>query len=281
MIKTIHETILLLAALVVSAMIFVAAPATAQSAVEKGITYGELDRQKYDLYFPANITNETPVLFFLYGGSWESGNRGTYSFIGKAFAREGYIVAIPDYRLYPNVKFPAFVRDAAQAFSKIRARFPLRKIFVAGHSAGAHIGSLLTLDQKYLARHTLLPCADIAGFIGLAGPYEVPVINPRVGQIFPEETRAQSYPGNYARAKSPPVLLLHGAGDAIVLTRTSEELAKRLQANGNKAKAKIYNGVGHMNIVLSLSTFMGRVSQTKRDMLDFMERQQSVTFACN
>jgi len=281
MFKKINYVILLLAVTMLASTGLVTESATAQQTAKKGITYGALNRQKYDLYFPPNITDETPVLFFLYGGSWESGNRRTYAFIGKSFAEKGYIVAIPDYRIYPRVKFPAFVEDAALAFSKVRARFPLRKIFVAGHSAGAHIGALLTLDKKYLARHTLLPCSDIAGFIGLAGPYEVPVINPRVGQIFPEETRSQSYPGNYTRAKSPPVLLLHGAGDAIVRTKTSTELAKKLRANGNKASAKIYNGVGHMNIVTSLAPMLSRFSPTKKDMLDFMRRQQSLVFACN
>lgn len=269
-----------LAASLVLALVSIVLPTSASAQITRDIAYGSLDRQKYDLYLPPKVDNDTPVLFFIYGGSWESGRKSSYSFVGKTFSKEGFITVVPDYRLFPQVSFPAFVNDAALAFAKVRQKYPNRKIFVSGHSAGAQIGALLTLDGKYLARQNLLACRDIAGFIGLAGPYDFEVTEEKFKQIFPENIRPQSQAVNFASGKAAPSLLLHGKTDVTVHAEDSKILGRKLNAAGNLSEVKLYNGVGHINIVAALSPLLGIVSPTKRDMVSFMKKKAKLAPAC-
>src|ERR1043166_3822029 len=87
--------------------------------VDVGIAYGTLARQRLDVYTPdaAAFPGPRPVVFFLYGGGWQSGERGHYKFVGEAFTSRGFVVVVPDYRVYPEVRYPAFVQDAAKAFA--------------------------------------------------------------------------------------------------------------------------------------------------------------------
>lgn len=247
---------------------------------EENVPYGSLERQKYDQYAPEKISPETPILLFVYGGSWDSGEKSKYAFVGKTFAKEGFITIIPDYRLFPQVIFPAFVEDVALSFAKIKEKFPNSKIFIAGHSAGAQIGSLLTLDHRYLKKHSLSACREIAGFIGLAGPYDFEITEDKFKRIFPAETRSRTQAVNYASAKSSPILLLHGAIDTTVHAEDSKILKNKLVANGNIADMKIYPAVGHINIVAALAPLLGILAPTKGDMVDFMTIRSKTTHSC-
>jgi acetyl esterase/lipase len=252
----------------------------AAPANEENISYGTLERQKYDQYIPNKISPETPILLFIYGGSWDSGDKSKYAFVGKTFAKEGFITIIPDYRLFPQVTFPAFIDDIALSFAKVRQKFPKRKIFIAGHSAGAQIGSLLTLDHSYLKKHSLSACREIAGFIGLAGPYDFEITEDKFKQIFPAESRSQTQAVNFASSKSSPSLLLHGAVDTTVHAEDSKILKNKLEANGNAAEMKIYPAVGHINIVAALAPLLGILAPTKGDMVEFMTTRSKTTHSC-
>src|SRR5450830_980541 len=125
--------------------------------LEQGITYGALPRQKLDVYIPKNkAVTAKPVVVFFYGGSWDSGDRADYKFVAEALTSKGFVVVIPDYRVYPEVLFPDFLFDAAKAAKWVKDNAEKyggdhSKVFLAGHSAGAHIAAMLTLDQQYLA----------------------------------------------------------------------------------------------------------------------------------
>ena len=252
----------------------------AKPVTEKNISYGNLERQKYDQYVPQDINPNTPILFFIYGGSWDSGDKSKYAFVGKTFSKEGFITIIPDYRLFPEVTFPAFIGDTALAFAKVRAKYPSRKIFVSGHSAGAQIGALMTLDKKYLGQHSLSPCSSIAGFIGLAGPYDFEVTEEKFKQIFPQATRTQSQAINFANSKAPAMLLLHGSLDTTVHAEDSTILARKLEAAGNSPEVKLYKGVSHINIVAALSPLLGILAPTKSDMIKFMNEKTDQASTC-
>src|ERR1700733_10098250 len=92
----------------------------------RDIAYGPLPRQKLDVYTPARGATAAPVLVFFYGGSWNSGRRQDYAFAGRALASRGFVTVVPDYRLAPQVRFPAFIQDGAAAIAWVRdnaARF--------------------------------------------------------------------------------------------------------------------------------------------------------------
>ncbi|HUP97222.1 MAG TPA: alpha/beta hydrolase, partial [Usitatibacter sp.] len=143
-----------------------------------GLEYGLHPRQKLDVYVPdpQAYPGTLPVIVFIYGGSWQTGERQEYTFIGQALASKGFVVVIPDYRLYPEVRYPAFVEDAAAAFAwahreAARYRGDPRRMLVMGHSAGAHIAAMVAYNERFLGAHGL-GRGNVRGLVGLAGPYD-------------------------------------------------------------------------------------------------------------
>lgn len=222
------------------------------------IAYGPAERHRLDLYVPHRIPpGGAPVVLFFYGGIWQGGERELYAFVGEAFAARGAICAVADYRLYPEVRFPAFVDDGALAMAWVARNAVTHggdpaRLFIAGHSAGAHIAMLVALDTRFLQRRGF--GALLAGAIGLSGPYDfLPIENPRIRAIFADADDALTQPITFARADAPPLLLLHGAEDDIVKPGNSERLAARMHALGGRAKLRIYARMGHAEVIAYLA----------------------------
>ena len=243
--------------------------------VTAGVPYADGDRHALDIYRPA--TPNPPVVVFLYGGGWRAGDRSMYRFVGAALADRGFLVVIPDYRVYPEVRFPAFVDDAAAAVAWTKAHVgeyggDSGRVFLMGHSAGAHIAAMLTLDKSFLGRVGLDPDRAIAGTIGLAGPYDfLPLHDPELEPIFaPAGDLALTQPVTFARAGAPPMLLLTGEGDTTVYPRNSRNLAQRLQAKGGRAVLRVYGDVGHVSILGALSRVLSWKAPVLDDCVAFM-----------
>lgn len=246
-----------------SAGLLNAVTSKADYAVTRGIRYGEGARGTYDLYVPAAVTPTSPVLVFSYGGSWDAGSKDLYLFVGQSLASEGVVVAVPDYRVYPEVTFPGFVEDSARAVAAVAAaartgedgipagRHPL---FLMGHSAGAEIAALLALDTRYLTAAGL-PQRPLAGFIGLAGPYDfLPLTEERYKRIFPEASRAASQPVNFVGGRMPPMLLVAGTADTTVNPKNTLSLAGKVRAAGGSVRSALYPGVDHIGALSALAT---------------------------
>jgi acetyl esterase/lipase len=240
-----------------------------------GIAYGAEPRQVLDVYRPAAPLPSAPVVVFFYGGGWRSGDRGNYEFVASALTEAGITVVIPDYRLYPDVTFPAFVEDAAAAVSwsarnADRLGVSTDAIFLMGHSAGAHIASLVALDPSYLARDSETD-VSIRAWVGLSGPYDfLPIEWSYLQDVFPEPNREQSQPVNFVTPDAPPALLIHGAGDRTVRIENSHSLLKRLRDEGVAARLKTYEDVGHVGVVLALAPPLDFVADTLKDSRDFI-----------
>lgn len=240
----------------------------AEIAETREVSYGPLPRHRYDLYDPGT---EAAVIVFFHGGGWDRGDPDLYRFLGRRLAGLGHPVAIPAYRLAPEVAFPAFMEDAARAVAAIRARFPDRPLYLMGHSAGAQIATLLALDPRYLGAQGMAPCGTIAGVIGLAGPYDfLPLQEDRFRRVFPEATRPESQPVAYADNAAPPMLLLHGAADVVVHAEDSTILAEALRRAGNRAEAKLYPGVNHLDIIGAISPLIEHRAPTLADIEAFL-----------
>jgi len=255
---------------------------------ETGIAYGPEKRQKLDAYYPERPDPTKPVIVFLYGGSWKSGERGNYRFVGQSFAAEGFTVVVPDYRLYPEVTFPSFVEDGAAAVAWTAENLDRTAggnggIVLIGHSAGAHIAALLTLDARYLTRAGVSPDV-IDGIVGLAGPYAFDPLRYRSTKpIFESaEDLEVTRPITFVRAGAPPALLLHGLEDRTVWPLHSEELAARLAEAGNQASYIPLDGVGHVEILLALAepfTYLAPVHESVVSFIENRERQEAATLA--
>lgn len=211
-----------------------------------------------DVYAPKGAT-KAPVVVFFYGGSWKSGKRQWYRWVGESLAARGIVVVIPDYRTWPRAKLDGFMDDAAHAAAWAKANAaryggdPAR-LFVMGHSAGAHIASLLATDKAWLNRVGMQP-RDLAGFIGLAGPYDfLPLTNRSFIDMFGSTPQAQarSQPVNFVDGDEPPALILQGDADTTVKPANAASLAQRYQARGEPVTLRLYPGVTHMSILFAL-----------------------------
>ena len=221
-----------------------------------GIAYGDADRQRLDVYRPAG-PGPFPVAMFVYGGDWSAGDRAMYRFVGGALAAQGILAIVPDYRLYPQVRFPVFLADNAAAFAWTRreaARFggDGRPPCLIGHSAGAYNVAMLTLDARWLRGAGLEPARDIRRTVGLAGPYDfLPFDTAMLRDLFSTDPAgaADTQPITHADGHNPPMLLLAGSADRTVDPANSLRLAARIRAAGGAAATRIYPGVDHREII--------------------------------
>jgi acetyl esterase/lipase len=164
-------------------------PKDAARVEDKGARYAAGPRGGIDVYAPSSAHGPAPVAVFFYGGSWDSGRRQDYGWAARALAAQGFLTVVPDYRLYPEVRFPSFLDDCAQAVrwavdhAASLGGDPSRLVLV-GHSAGAYNAAMLALDSRYLSNVGVAPGA-IKAFAGLSGPYAfLPLDGPVTRQTF-------------------------------------------------------------------------------------------------
>jgi acetyl esterase/lipase len=221
------------------------------------VAYGTRPRQRLDVYSPRHA-KDLPIIVFWYGGGWENGTKSQYRFVGAALAKAGYVAVLPDYRLYPEAKFPAFVQDGAEALAWVASHAEEiggdpKRIYVAGHSAGAHLAAMLAYDRSQLER-VGLPSDTVRGLIGLSGPYALDPNTDTYRAIFAAPfTHADWQPVQLAGSGAPPALLLHGDSDEVVYVAHARKLAAALEAIGVKVKLRIYAGRGHRDTVAAFA----------------------------
>ncbi|NWB58392.1 alpha/beta hydrolase, partial [Pseudomonas sp. F1002] len=224
------------------------------------LAYGDDPRQKLDIYRPVTALPDAPVVVFFYGGSWNSGSKDDYGFVGEALASRGIVVVIADYRLYPQVRYPLFLQDGAQAVAwayQHSAEYggDPRKLYVMGHSSGAYNAAMLALDPQWLAGVGLSPSV-FKGWIGLAAPYDfLPIENRDVRPVFfYPDSPPDSQPINHVSQSAPPSLLIASVDDNLVNPkRNTGGLAKKLRAAGVPVEEFYFTKTSHATLVASMS----------------------------
>ncbi len=239
------------------------------------IAYGAHPRQRLDLYRPKDLAGRAPTVVFFYGGGWEGGAKDDYRFAALALVEQGYVVAVPDYRVYPEVPFPAFLEDSAKAVAWVRANAGTQggdpdRLFLAGHSAGAYNAVMLALDAGYLGREGVSP-ASLSGVVGLAGPYDfLPLTSKTLEAIFAAPDPARTQPITFARKDAPPMLLATGDMDTTVYPRNTRNLGRRLNELGAPVETIEYAGVGHAGIVVALAPLFRGNTPVLTDLVRFL-----------
>jgi len=271
----------ILSAYTIAAALAASAGAEARELI--GQSYGPDPRHKMDLYLPAGLKQgeQRKVVLYFHGGGWQYGNTAGNRFVGRALAAKGYVAAVSTYRLYPQVRFPAFMHDAARAVAWMRANVGKQgghpdRIYLMGHSAGAHIAALLALDPRYLKAAGASRKA-LAGVIGLAGPY---VFNPKGWHAFSHIFEAHPNPSarpvdfvnSYRKMGGPPLLLLQGANDRLVRPHEGPGLARAYRAVGGKATVRTYAGVGHNGVLLAIAPPFRWRAPVLKDIVAFVGR---------
>ncbi|MDQ2859340.1 MAG: alpha/beta hydrolase [Pseudomonadota bacterium] len=261
--------------LLAAALLALAAPGGV--AVKHDLTFEAGPRGKLDVYLPGKPAPGAPVAVFIYGGAWRSGDKGLYRFVGTTLASRGILTAIPDYRVYPQVRYPDFLRDNALAVRFVKQRAcewggdPAR-LFLIGHSAGAYNVAMLALDRRWLGEVGLDPRRDVAGVVGLAGPYDfLPLRDEKLKIIFgPKDKRPDTQPINHVDGRAPPMLLLAGSKDYVVNPGNTTRLATAIQRSGGEAEARLYPGIDHDGVLTAILSPLRRRAPVLAAIEDFV-----------
>jgi acetyl esterase/lipase len=249
-----------------------------------GVAYGPGPRQLLDIYKPASAApaGGWPVVVFFYGGSWNRGERADFAFVGEALASRGILTLVADYRLYPEVRYPDFLRDSAAALAWGLGHAQglggnPQRVFVMGHSAGAYNAAMLALDVRWLAATGHTP-RELAGFVGLAGPYDfLPIENPDAKPVFfhpnyPPGTQALEHAG----AGAPRSFLGAAREDKLVNPqRNTQGLATKLQAAGVPVTVKFYDRVSHVTLIASFGAPLRWLDPVLDDVASFVNAEPS------
>ena len=245
--------------------------------LSEGIAYGSDARQRVDVYRPTPLASGQPLVVFFYGGSWNRGSRKDYVFLGEALASRGVVAVVADYRLYPQVRYPAFLEDSAAAVAWAVRTAPnygadSRKIYVMGHSAGAYNAAMIALDARWLSAAGLSP-ASLAGWIGLAGPFDfLPIVNPEVRPVvnYPDSP-ADSQPIAHASALAPRTFLGAANKDTLVdPRRNSQQMADKLRAAGVDVTLKFYPWASHVTLASAFARPLRGIASVLDDVDAFM-----------
>jgi acetyl esterase/lipase len=251
-------------------------PVQAQSSIKwfLDLPYGDTPLQKLDLFAPKDAKGE-PLLIFIHGGAWIGGDKETYGALGRRFANEGLAVALLNYRLSkdPAIKNPVHVQDTAKAYVWLASHagqygFDPRKIYVSGHSAGAHNAGMMAtgtfLQDAGVPKEHLL-----AGFIGLEGIYDVGALNKRfptyrnwfLSKAFGDESKwAAGSPTLRAVTLKTPWLIIQSTEDKLVDVPQAENFAKHLKEAGVPVQLEISANGDHDEVMTRLMVGSGDAS---------------------
>ena len=248
-----------------------------QIAVVQDRSYGIDARQRLDIYRPVNA-QKAPVILFWYGGSWQHGAKDYYGFVGRALAQQGFVAALPDYRLAPEHPFPDFVEDAAYAVRWARDHAtelggdPAR-IYLSGHSAGGHSALMLALDPEYLKAVGMEP-HELAGVISLAGPTGLEHLRGEgLKGVFPADVPDDAFSpialAPRAASAAPPFLLMAGLDDVVIHPASVAKLADAIRKGGGAVTVRAYPNTGHLGLLLGFSDIFGATGEVVGDMARF------------
>ncbi|HEY0853673.1 MAG TPA: alpha/beta hydrolase [Devosia sp.] len=266
-----------------AAQVTIFSPFNIKEAMDPGIrkhaniAYADGERKKLDIYRPEDTAGgPAPVVMFIYGGAWRAGDKFEYEFVGRALAANGFVAVLPDYRLWPEAKYPDFIEDNAQAMKWVEDNIvgyggDKNRFFLAGHSAGAYNAVMLSLDNYFRDEYGVtMPIRAVAG---LSGPYNFyPFEYGEVRETFGEAPNPEgTQPVNLITAETPPMLLVSGTNDPIVRRQNTEVLAERLRGQGIWVTEKYYEGMGHLEPVIAMGMMMRWRMPVLKDVVDFFQ----------
>lgn len=246
----------------------------------RDIAYGPGERHRLDVYAPAASGGGRPVVVFFYGGGWDSGSRRDYRWTGLALARQGFVTVVADYRLYPEVVWPAFLEDGAAAVRWARDHAAAfggdpGRLALMGHSAGAYNAVDLAVDGRWLGAAGVDPRREVRAVVGLSGPYDfLPVRTDELRAIFgPEASRPDTQPINHVDGRAAPMLLLTGDRDQVVDPGNSDRLAARVRAAGGVAEVIHYPKLDHPMTAGTLAPPLQWMAPVMRDAAGFIDSE--------
>ena len=238
--------------------------------VKPNLAYGLKARQRLDLYI-SDVEPSKALILFVHGGAWSRGDKQSYKFVGEAFSRYGYDVAVVNYHLAPEHIFPSYVDDLAVALNYLdtnqqKLGISTNQMILMGHSAGAfNIASLLyhpnTIDFKSKQ--------NIKAMIGIAGPYHFDYKGDALAEdAFDAQIPYQNVmPYYFVERNSIKHYLFIADKDEIVKHSNTYDLHEQLLAQENHSEIINIEKMGHVSIMGSVSSLFSPFFKTRKEIL--------------
>lgn len=251
---------------------------------ERNLPYGKKAHQHLDIYIPKrpapNTAKTYPVIVFFYGGGWSWGKKEYFEFVADAFTRHGYIVAIPNYVLYPKGKYPEFINDSAAAVAWVHSNIHryngnIDNLFLAGHSAGAYNAVMVATEDHFIQAQGL-STQIIKAVAGIAGPYNFTPKAERYVNIFGQEHFDDMKIQHHVSGNEPPMLLLHGKGDSTVALANQSTMAEALQAKQVEVQTQLFSSkMSHIRMLLNIHPWFASDENVGEAVMRFFDEQLS------
>ena len=260
--------------------------------VSKDLNYGTELNQTLDIYYPTELTkaiqakqtlkSDYPLIVFVHGGSWETGNKEQYAFVGQSLAKAGYVTAVINYRKAPEFIYPVFVEDTAQAIAwsyKNADRFyaDANKMAVIGHSAGAFNAVAAVSNADFLRPYGIQP-SDIKTVVGIAGPYSYDFRKFSSRSVFPEGANPDEVmPDRQIKMGSsgqlPDYFLMTAENDKVVHLTNTQKMAQALAESGASVRTEQIKGATHATSIAAMSTSLTWVNSVRVQLLDYLQQK--------
>ena len=243
--------------------------------VQENVAYGLRARHRLDLFRTQTPREHRPLIVFVHGGAWMHGDKKDYRFIGEAFAKEGFDVAVINYHLAPEHIFPASIDDLSLALNylnvhQLKYQISTEKVVLMGHSAGA----FNVMSALYHPKPYEIQCrSQITAIIGLAGPYHFdykgdPICADAFGQNRPYQ---EVMPYYFVESNTVKHYLLVAENDDVVGLSNAVDLDRRLKEKGNYSQLWTVPRIGHISMIGSVSSLFSRYFTTKQKIMQALE----------
>jgi len=243
--------------------------------VQENVAYGLRARHRLDLFHTQTPREHRPLIVFVHGGAWMHGDKKDYRFIGEAFAKEGFDVAVINYHLAPEHIFPASIDDLSLALNylnvhQLKYQISTEKVVLMGHSAGA----FNVMSALYHPKPYEIQCrSQITAIIGLAGPYHFDYKgDPICADAFDQNRPYQEVmPYYFVESNRVKHYLLVAENDDVVGLSNAVDLDRRLKEKGNYSQLWTVPRIGHISMIGSVSSLFSRYFTTKQKIMQALE----------
>ena len=243
--------------------------------VQENVAYGLRARHRLDLFRTQTPREHRPLIVFVHGGAWMHGDKKDYRFIGEAFAKEGFDVAVINYHLAPGHIFPASIDDLSLALNylnvhQLKYQISTEKVVLMGHSAGA----FNVMSALYHPKPYEIQCrSQITAIIGLAGPYHFDYKgDPICADAFDQNRPYQEVmPYYFVEPNTVKHYLLVAENDDVVGLSNAVDLDRRLKEKGNYSQLWTVPRIGHISMIGSVSSLFSRYFTTKQKIMQALE----------
>ncbi|RDC65696.1 alpha/beta hydrolase [Adhaeribacter pallidiroseus] len=226
--------------------------------------------------------NLKKVLIFMHGGSWNSGKKATYNFLGNRLARKNVVAVIIDYPLSPKANYAQMATAAASAVKWTKENIKNyggdpHNIFVAGHSAGGHLAALITVRHQYLdslglensIKGTILIDAAGLDMYGYLQEEKLPTGHTYLQTFTANPTEwKEASPLYHLHPSMPPFLIYQGGNTYPSISKSNEKFVKALRAMGLPPQYQVLKGKKHIPMI---TQFINSRNPRYQEIITFMQ----------